>query len=187
MSQFVFSIDDVKGRMEGTLKSLMGEFAGLRTGRASASLLDGIMVESYGAMVPLSQVGAVSVPEPRLLSVQVWEKTSVAPVEKAIRNAGLGLNPQPDGLTIRIPIPELSQERRKEMAKIASKYAEAARVAVRNVRRDVLEQLKKAQTAKQIGEDEQKRHSDVVQKTTDEYVNKIDAALKNKETDILKV
>ena len=182
-----YNVDALKQRMEGALKSLMQEFVGLRTGRASVSLLDTVTVDAYGSAVALSQVSSVSVPEPRLISVQVWDKALVSAVDKGIRTAGLGLNPQTDGTLVRVPIPELSEERRKELVKIASKYSEAAKIAVRNVRRDVLELLKKEQKDGKIGEDVAKKHSDDVQKITDDYIKKIDTALKNKETDILKV
>lgn len=175
----------LKKRMDGAVEVLSKEYAGLRTGRASASLLDPIMVEAYGNMVPLNQVGSVSVPEARLLTVQVWDSGVVKNVEKAIRDAGLGLNPQPDGNLIRIPIPQLSEERRQELVKIASKYAEAARVSVRNVRRDGMEALKKLE--KGGAKDEIKRDTDEVQKLTDDTIKKIDAMLADKEKDIMKV
>lgn len=174
----------IKKRMDGAVDTLQKEFAGLRTGRASASLLDPVTVEAYGGRMPINQLGTVNAPEPRLLIVQVWDATVVKSVEKAIRDAGLGLNPQPDGTTIRIPIPDLNEERRKELSKIASKYAEAARVAVRNVRRDGMDSVKKMD---KISEDEQKRISDEIQKMTDETIKKIDAVLADKEKDIMKV
>ena len=177
------NLDQTKQRMEGAVDALKKEFSGLRTGRASTNLLDNISVDAYGSMMPLNQVGTVSVPEPRLLTVQVWDKGMVKNVEKAIRDAGLGLNPQPDGALIRVPIPELSSERRLELAKIAGKYAEQARVAVRNVRRDAMDALKKAQK-EGMSEDEQKSQSEKVQKLTDETIKKVDDALANKEKEI---
>ena len=167
------NLDQVKQRMDGAFDTLRKEFGGLRTGRASTSLLDKITVDAYGTAMPLNQVGTVGVPEPRLLTVQVWDKGLVKNVEKAIRDAGLGLNPQPDGQLVRVPVPELSQDRRVELAKIAGKYAEAGRVAVRNVRRDALDGIKK----EKLSEDEQKTQSDKVQKLTDETIKKIDDAL----------
>ena len=172
--------DQIKQRMEGALDALRKEFSGLRTGRASTSLLDNVQVEAYGNMMPLNQVGTVGVPEPRLLTVQVWDKGMVKSVEKAIRDSGLGLNPQPDGQLVRVPVPELSQERRQELAKIAGKYTETARVAVRNVRRDAMDALKK----EKLSEDEQKGQSEKVQKLTDETIKKIDDALASKEKEI---
>jgi ribosome recycling factor len=172
--------DQVKQRMDGAFEALRKEFGGLRTGRASTSLLDNIQVEAYDARMPLSQVGTVGVPEPRLLTVQVWDKALVKAVEKAIRDAGLGLNPQPDGQLVRVPVPELSAERRLELAKIAGKYAESARVAVRNVRRDAMDALKK----EKLPEDALKGQSDKVQKLTDETIKKIDEALAVKEKEI---
>jgi ribosome recycling factor len=174
----------VKKRMDGAVEVLQKEYAGLRTGRASASLLDPVTVEAYGNRVPINQVGTVNVPEARLVIVQVWDQSIVKSVEKAIRESGLGLNPQPDGSTIRIPIPDLNQERRTELTKIAGKYAEAARVSVRNVRRDGMESIKKAD---KVSEDEKKRMSDEVQKMTDEAIKKIDTMLADKEKDIMKV
>ncbi|MBV8060930.1 MAG: ribosome recycling factor [Alphaproteobacteria bacterium] len=178
------NLDQIKQRMEGAVDALRKEFSGLRTGRASTSLLDPIQVDAYGSMMPLNQVGTVGVPEPRLLTVQVWDKGLVKNVEKAIRDAGLGLNPQPDGQLVRVPVPELSAERRQELAKIAGKYAESARVAVRNVRRDGMDALKKAQKDGDLSEDEHKTQSDKVQKLTDETIKKIDDALANKEKEI---
>jgi ribosome recycling factor len=179
-----YSKDATKKRMDGAVEVLQKEFAGLRTGRASTSLLDPITVEAYGSRMPLNQVGTVNAPEPRLLLVQVWDQSLVKAVEKAIREGGLGLNPQPDGSTIRIPIPDLSQERRTELQKVAGKYAEAARVAVRNVRRDAMDSIKKAD---KISEDEQKRMGDETQKLTDEAIKKIDTMLADKEKEIMKV
>jgi ribosome recycling factor len=179
-------INSLQTRMSGALEALKKEFAGLRTGRASSSMLDPVMVDVYGAMMPLNQVGTVSVPEPRLLSVTVWDKSNVKAVEKAIRDANLGLNPQPDGNLVRVPIPELTTERRQEISKIAAKYAEQARVAVRNVRRDGMDSLKKAEKDG-MSEDEVKGLSDKVQKITDEAIKKIDEALAAKEKDVMQV
>ncbi|MCK6418522.1 MAG: ribosome recycling factor [Alphaproteobacteria bacterium] len=182
-----FNKDDIKRRMDAAVDVLHKEFAGLRTGRASAGMLDPVMVEAYGSKMPLNQVGTVSVPEPRMLVVQVWDGSQVKAVEKAIRDAGLGLNPQPEGNNIRIPIPDLSQERRAELQKVAGKYAEAARVSVRNIRRDGMDSLKKMEKDKATSEDEIKRMSDEVQKLTDQAINKIDTMLSDKEKDIMKV
>lgn len=176
---------DLRRRMEGAIDVLKNEFSGLRTGRASASMLEPVQVEVYGTKMPLNQVGTVSVPEPRLLSVQVWDAGSVKAVEKAIREAGLGLNPQPEGSVIRVPVPELNEERRIELGKVAGKYAEQARVSVRNIRRDGMEGLKKMEKDGDISEDEQKRMSDDVQKLTDEMIKKIDGLLADKEKDIM--
>ena len=182
-----FKIDDFGKRMDGALEALRKEFAGLRTGRASVSMLDPVTVEVYGSMMPLNQVGTVNVPEPRMLTVQVWDKSSVKAVEKAIRESGLGLNPQPDGQLIRVPIPELNQERRAEITKIAGKYAETARVAVRNVRRDAMDALKKGEKDGDLTEDEHKNWSEKVQKLTDEHIKKIDELLHGKEKEVMQV
>jgi ribosome recycling factor len=177
------NLDQTKHKMDGAIDSLKKEFSGLRTGRASVNLLDPIQVDAYGSMMPLNQVGTVGVPEPRLITVQVWDKGMVKNVEKAIRDAGLGLNPQPDGQLVRVPIPELSTERRQELGKIAGKYAEGARVAVRNVRRDAMDALKK----QKLPEDEAKTQTDKIQKLTDETIKKIDETLANKEKEIMQV
>jgi ribosome recycling factor len=182
-----FSTADLKRRMDGAMDALQKEFAGLRTGRASTSMLEPVTVEVYGSMMPLNQVGTISVPEPRLLTVQVWDKSVMKSVEKAIRDAGLGLNPQSDGGLIRVPIPELNEERRKELGKVAGKYAEEARIAVRNVRRDGMDVIKKLEKDKQISEDEQKRHADEIQKLTDDFTAKIDKLLADKQKDIMTV
>lgn len=182
-----FVLDDYKRRMEGVLTNLKNEFAGLRTGRASPNLLDPIMVEAYGSMTPLTQVAAVSVPEPRMIAVQVWDKGVVTNVEKAIRASGLGINPVVDGQTLRLPIPPLTGERRTELAKIAGKYTETARVAVRNVRRDALDHLKNLEKAGLVGEDQQKKQGEQVQQATDQLIKKIDEALKHKEDEIMQV
>jgi len=176
-------LENTKHKMEGALEALRKEFSGLRTGRASVSLLDSVKVESYGTMVPVNQVGSVNTPEPRLLTVQVWDGGLIKAVEKAIRDSGLGLNPQPDGNLIRIPMPELSQERRQELVKIAGKYTEQAKVAVRNVRRDALDGIKK----EKLPEDETKSLNDKVQKLTDEFIVKIDELFDVKEKEIVKV
>jgi len=172
-------------RMDGALEVLKKEFGGLRTGRASAALLDPVHVDAYGSNVPLNQVAGVSVPEPRLIVVQVWDRGVVKAVDKAIRESGIGLNPQTEGQTIRLPIPELTQERRKELSKLAHKYAEAAKVSVRNVRRDGMEALKKAEKKGDITEDEHRRLAGEVQQKTDEHVKKIDEMLAQKEKEIL--
>lgn len=182
-----FDKADIQRRMNGAVEILTKEFAGLRTGRASVSLLDPVTVEVYGTRMPLNQIGTVNVPEPRLISVQVWDNSNVRAVEKAIREAGLGLNPQIEGTLLRIPIPDLNQERRTELSKVAGKYAEAARVSVRNVRRDGMDALKKMEKDGQISEDEQKKMSDEVQKLTDETIKKIDKMLADKEKDIMTV
>jgi len=180
-------VDDLSRRMDGTLEALKKEFSGLRTGRAAASMIEPVMVDVYGSMMPLNQVGTISVPEPRMISVQVWDKGNAKAVEKAIRDANLGLNPQADGNLIRVPIPPLSEERRNELVKIAAKYAEHARIAVRNVRRDGMDMLKKAEKDGLITEDEHKNWSDKVQKLTDDHIKLIDDALANKEKDIKQV
>lgn len=182
-----FQIDDIRKRMDGAINSLKQELAGLRTGRASGNLLEPIQVEAYGAMTPLNQVANINVPEPRMLSVQVWDKGLVVAVEKAIRSAGLGLNPITEGQSIRLPIPPLSTERRAELAKLAGKYAEAARVAIRNVRRDGMELLKKSEKDGDISQDEHKKLADQVQKETDAFVKKVDETAKHKEEEIMQV
>jgi ribosome recycling factor len=176
---------DLERRMAGAVESLKHDLAGLRTGRASIALLDPVTVEVYGAHMPLNQVATVAAPEPRLLSVTVWDKSNVGPAEKAIRSAGLGLNPITDGQTLRLPIPDLTEERRKELAKLASKYAEAARIAVRNVRRDGNDSLKIDEKKGLFGEDDRKRHETEVQKLTDATIADIDAAASAKEKEIL--
>jgi ribosome recycling factor len=175
------------GRMTKAVAALKEEFGSLRTGRASASLLDQVMVDAYGSTVPLNQVGSVSVPEPRSISVSVWDKGVVVSVEKAIRSAGLGLNPVVEGTNLRIPIPPLTEDRRKDLVKVAGKYAEQQKIAVRNVRRDAMDDIKKAQKDAVITEDEQKKLETEVQKTTDDHVHKIDEALKIKEQEIMQV
>jgi ribosome recycling factor len=177
--------NDVNRRMHGALENLKHDLAGLRTGRASTALLDPIQVEVYGANMPINQVATVSVPEPRTISVQVWDRSNISAVEKAIRNAGLGINPITDGQMIRLPIPDLTEERRKELAKLASQYAEKARVAVRNVRRDGMDALKTDEKKKEISEDEHKRLDAEVQKMTDDTIKEIDAVAHAKEQEIL--
>ena len=176
---------DTERRMAGAVESLKGDLSGLRTGRANTSLLDPVQVEVYGAMMPLSQVATVSAPEPRMLSVQVWDKGNVSAVEKGITKANLGLNPMTDGQTIRLPMPDLTEERRKELAKLAGQYAEKAKIAIRNVRRDAMESLKADEKKKEISEDERKRSEDEVQKLTDTYVAQTDEAAAKKEQEIL--
>jgi ribosome recycling factor len=182
-----FTKADYEKRMHGALEALAREFAGLRTGRASPNLLDPVMVEAYGSKMPLTQVGTVSVPEARLISVQVWDKGMVKSVEKAIREAGLGLNPSADGTLVRIPIPDLSEERRKELVKVAAKYAEQGKVAVRNVRRDAMEHLKKLHKDSALSEDELHRFEEEIQKLTDSFIAQVDTSLSKKEKDILSV
>jgi ribosome recycling factor len=177
-------LKELEKRMVSAMDALKKEFTGLRTGRASVNLLDPVQVEAYGQRMPLNQVGTVSAPESRLLTVSVWDKSLVTPTAKAIRDAGLGLNPSPDGQMIRIPIPELTAERRSELAKLAHKYAEGGKVAVRNVRRDGMESLKKAEKDHKISEDEHRQKSDEVQKLTDRYVKAVDDALAHKEKEI---
>ena len=176
---------DLERRMKGAVEALASDLAGLRTGRASANLLDPVTVTVYGSNMPLNQVATVSVPEPRMISVQVWDKSNIGPVEKAIRSAGLGLNPINDGNTLRLPIPDLTEDRRKELAKLAGQYAEKARVAIRNVRRDGMDNLKADETKKEISEDERKRGETEVQKLTDEQIKAADEELARKEKDIL--
>ena len=177
--------DDLKRRMTGALDNLKHDLAGLRTGRASTALLDPVVIDVYGANMPINQVATVSVPEPRLLSVQVWDKSNLSAVERAIVAAGLGLNPITDGQTIRLPIPDLTEERRKELAKLAGQYAEKARIAVRNVRRDGNDALKADEKKKEISEDDRKRLEDEVQKMTDGVIADIDKAASEKEAEIL--
>ncbi|HWJ59414.1 MAG TPA: ribosome recycling factor [Sphingomicrobium sp.] len=179
------NIADLKRRMHGAVEALKHDLGGLRTGRASTALVDGIQVEVYGANMPLNQVATVSVPEPRLLSVQVWDKSNISPVEKAIRTAGLGINPITDGQVIRLPIPDLTEDRRKELAKLVGQYAEKARVAVRNVRRDGMDHLKQDEKKHDISEDERKRLEHEVQKATDDTIKEIDELAHAKEKEIL--
>ncbi|HYC99305.1 ribosome recycling factor [Brevundimonas sp.] len=176
-----------RDRMDKAVNALREEFSGLRTGRANAGLLEPVQVEAYGSMSPLHAVAAISVPEPRMISVNVWDKSMVGPVEKAIRAAGLGLNPIVDGQTLRIPVPPLTEERRKDLAKLAGKYAEQQKIAVRNVRRDANDDLKKAEKASEISQDEQKKMEAEVQKDTDAAIKRIDETLKAKEVEIMQV
>lgn len=182
-----FDINDLKRRMEGAITSLKHELGGLRTGRAAISMVEPVQVEAYGSHMPLNQVATVSVPEPRLLSVQVWDKSMVKAVETAIVNSNLGLSPATEGQVIRLRIPELNEERRKELVKVAHKYTEAARVAVRHVRRDGLDVLKKLEKDHQLSEDDEKRLSNEVQKATDAAIADVDKALATKEKEILTV
>jgi ribosome recycling factor len=178
-------VNELRRRMTGALDTLKKEFAGLRTGRASTSLLEPIQVEAYGSKMPITQVGTINAPEPRLLTVQVWDKGLVKAVDKAIREANLGVNPQAEGQLIRVPMPPLTEERRKELVKVAHRYAEHARVAVRNVRRDGMEVAKAAEKKSEITQDQHKKANDDIQKATDEFVKKVDEALAAKEKDIM--
>ena len=180
-------LDDVKRRMQGALDVLMDEFGGLRTGRASSALLEPVMVDAYGSSMPMNQVGTVNVTDSRMISVQVWDQGLVASVEKAIRDSGLGLNPSKEGNSVRVPIPQLSEERRIELTKIAHKYCEQGRVAVRNIRRDGMDKLKRQEKDGEISRDEQRAWGDDLQKLTDGFTKEIDEALASKETEIMKV
>ena len=177
-------LNELRKRMDGAIASLKTEFSGLRTGRATASLVEPIDVDAYGSKMPMTQVGTISVPEPRMISINVWDKGLVGAVEKAIREAGLGINPVVDGQHVRIPIPPLTEERRTDLVKIAAKYAEQTKVAIRNVRREGMEAIKKTEG---VGEDEQKKMSEDVQKLTDEMVKAVDDALSTKEAEIMQV
>jgi ribosome recycling factor len=187
MAVTTFDLDDVKRRMQGAINAFKHDLGSLRTGRASPSLLDPIQVDAYGSMVPLTQVANVNVPEPRLLSVQVWDRGMVQAVEKAIRESDLGLNPQTEGQVIRLRIPEMTEQRRKEMVKVAHKYAEEARIAVRHVRRDGIDLLKKLEKDHAISQDDEKRQAEQVQKATDQAVEEIDKLLAVKEKEIMQV
>lgn len=180
-------LKDIGRRMDGALEALRKEFAGLRTGRASAGMLEPVTVEAYGNPVPLNQVANINVPEPRLITVNVWDRGMVKAVDKAIREAGLGLNPQTEGQTIRVPIPDLNEERRRELTKVAAKYAEATRVAVRNVRRDGIEALRKQEKDSEISQDEQKKLERDIQHLTDDHIKKVDETLAQKDKEILQV
>lgn len=182
-----FNKADLQHRMDGALAQLQKEYSGLRTGRASTNLLEHVMVEAYGSMMPLNQCGSVSVPEPRMLTVTVWDASITKNVEKAIRDGGLGLNPMAEGTVIRVPIPQLTEERRKELTKVASKYAEETRIAIRNIRRDGMDHLKKSQKDGEITEDDLKRLSDDVQKLTDAQIKKVDDLLAAKEKDVMTI
>lgn len=179
-------LDAIQRRMDGALSALKMEFASLRTGRASAQILDPIQVDAYGQMTPINQLGTVNVPEPRMVVINVWDKGMIAKVEKAIRESGLGINPVTDGPLIRLPIPELNEQRRKELTKVAAQYAESAKVAIRNVRRDGMDQIKKAKSAG-MGEDDQKMWSDEVQELTDKHIVLVDKALEAKQAEIMQV
>jgi ribosome recycling factor len=183
--EFELDLDDLTRRMDGAMSSLRTEFASLRTGRASASMLEPITVEAYGQRTPINQVGTVNVPEPRMVTINVWDKSMVGAVEKAIRESGLGINPQLNGTIIMLPIPELNEERRRELGRVAAQYAESARVAVRNVRRDGMDQVKKAKSS--ISEDDQKYWESEVQDLTDKYIKSVDAALESKQEEIMQV
>ncbi len=183
---FELDTDDLTRRMDGAITALRAEFASLRTGRGSASMLDPIMVDAYGQPTPLNQVGTVNVPEPRMVTVNVWDKSMVGKVEKAIRESGLGINPQLNGTIIMLPIPELNEERRRELGKVAGQYAEHARVAIRNLRRDGMDQVKKAK-ADGLSEDDQKFWEGEVQSLTDQYIKKIDDQLEAKQAEIMQV
>ncbi|QQA44941.1 ribosome recycling factor [Pelagovum pacificum] len=182
---FILDTDDLGRRMDGAMANLRTEFASLRTGRASASMLEPIQVEAYGQMTPINQVGTVNVPEPRMVTVNVWDKGLVNKVEKAIRESGLGINPQMNGTIIMLPIPELNEERRRELTKVAGDYAERARVAVRNVRRDGMDQIKRAKD--QMSEDDQKLWETEVQEMTDKYIKMVDESLETKQAEIMQV
>ncbi len=180
-------IDDLVRRMDGSTEVLRKEFAGLRTGRATPSLLEPVTVEAYGAQMPINQVATINVPEPRMLSVQVWDKSMTKAVEKAIRDADLGLNPMPDGQLVRVPIPELNEERREELSRVAGKYAEQVRIAVRNVRHDGINKLKRMEKDGDLSEDDHRLWADEVQSITDQHVEKIDEMLSTKQTEIMQV
>ena len=179
-------LDDLQRRMDGAMAALRAEFATLRTGRASATMVEPILVDAYGVMTPINQVGTVNVPEPRTLTINIWDKSLIGAAEKAIRDSGLGINPVIDGTVIRLPIPELNEERRREMTKVAAQYSENARISVRNVRRDGMDQLKKA-LGDGMSEDDNKIWSDEVQELTDSAISAIDAALENKQSEIMRV
>lgn len=187
MIDFAAIKKDTSERMEKTLETLKNDFGGLRAGRAHASLLDNIMVEAYGNLTPIAQVGTISVPDARTLSISVWDKSLAKSVDKALRESDLGLNPVSDGQLIRIPIPPLSEERRKELVKVAGKYAEQNKIAIRNIRRDALDDIKKLKKDNQISEDDEKRYGNDIQKLTDESIKKIEDMLTQKEKDILQV
>ncbi len=179
-------LDDLKRRMDGAIAALRTEFGSLRTGRASASMLEPVMVDAYGQMTPINQVGTVNVPEPRMVTINVWDKSMVGKVEKAIRESGLGINPQLNGTIIMLPIPELNEERRRELTKVAAQYAEHARVAIRNLRRDGMDQIKKAKSAG-MSEDEQKLWSEEIQELTDDFISLVDKQLETKQAEIMQV
>jgi ribosome recycling factor len=180
-------LKDIRRRMDGALEALRKEFGGLRTGRASASLLEPVMVDAYGSTVPLNQIANINVPEARMITVSVWDRGMVKAVDKAIREAGLGLNPQTEGQTIRVPIPDLNEERRRELTKVAAKYAEAARISVRNVRRDGIETLRRQEKEGDISQDEQKKLEREIQHLTDDHIKRVDETLAQKDKEILQV
>ena len=184
--EFIIDTDDLQRRMDGALSAVKGEFASLRTGRASSSMLDPITLEVYGQKTPLNQLGTINVPEPRMVTVNVWDKTNVPLVEKAIRESGLGINPQLNGTIIMLPIPELNEERRRELSKVAGQYAESARVAVRNIRRDGMDQIKKAKSDG-MSEDDQKFWEEAVQELTDTTIKLLDQTLESKQAEIMQV
>ena len=184
--EFIIDTDDLQRRMDGALSAVKGEFASLRTGRASSSMLDPITLEVYGQKTPLNQLGTINVPEPRMVTVNVWDKTNVTLVEKAIRESGLGINPQLNGTIIMLPIPELNEERRRELSKVAGQYAESARVAVRNIRRDGMDQIKKAKSDG-MSEDDQKFWEEAVQELTDTTIKLLDETLESKQAEIMQV
>ena len=186
MAENEIDLDDIERRMEGALASLKSDFASLRTGRASGSMLDAITVDAYGANMPVNQLATINVPEPRMVTVSVWDKSMVGKVEKAIRSSGLGLNPVTEGTLLRLPIPELNEERRRDLTKLAGQYAEHARVAIRNVRRDGMDKIKRAR-AEGMSEDEQKLYHDEIQDLTDAAIAKVDAALEAKQQEIMQV
>lgn len=179
-------LDDLERRMEGAMNALRVEYASLRTGRASATMLEPIMVDAYGQNTPIVQLGTVNVPEPRMVTINIWDKAMVGKVEKAIRESGLGINPQLNGTIIMLPIPELNEQRRRELTKVAAQYSEHARVAIRNVRRDGMDQIKKAKTAG-MPEDEQKMYADEVQSLTDRFIGAVDKALEGKQAEIMQI
>ena len=181
------NLDDLKRRMEGAISAFSHDLAGLRTGRASVTMIDQITVDAYGSKMPIEQVGTISVPEPRTISIQVWDKGLVVSVEKSIQESGLGLNPQTDGQLVRIPVPELNEERRQELIKIAGKYAEQSRVSIRNIRRDGMDSIKSMEKNSEIGKDESVSLSSTVQDLTDDHIKKIDQTLLNKEQEIKQV
>tara|TARA_R110002051_G_scaffold287583_3_gene350307 strand:+ start:3564 stop:4166 length:603 start_codon:yes stop_codon:yes gene_type:complete len=183
---FILDTDELGRRMDGAIANLRVEFASLRTGRASGSMLEPIMVDAYGSMTPINQVGTVNVPEPRMVTINVWDKALVGAVEKAIRNSGLGINPQLNGTIIMLPIPELNEERRRDLTKVAGDYAERGRVSIRNLRRDGMDQIKKAK-ADGLSEDDQKFWEQAVQELTDEHIKKVDDTLETKQAEIMQV